>query len=1113
MVDIIARLRLRGEEFSRASKTYFKDFEADADRSGRVAGASFGRGFSLSVGDIITGGTTAAIIALGKRSLDYAANLKKVSEQVGLTTKDYQEYAYAARSLGVEQDALDDSFKTLAERIGQARNGNKQASQSFRELGIDVTTTDGVLKGTSRIYGELIERISAISDPIERARALSGIFGDEWQRVAPLLTAGRDQVNNLRDAAEKLGVVLSDEQLQNADKTAQKMEQVKLVLEAQVAGVVSKNSTAILGLANNLGYLTGKIIEFMNAHPERALALFGAFVGARFGVAGAGAGIIAGYAAGKASGQNAADSNMDIRFRQQKLKEAADEERARREFASSGALIRFRQSNAEGGTLADAQREVVRQRELLRRARNSTSGQAWWMIPGSPTKTANPEVVRAVTGAGGAGAGRRTGGASNDNGAAREAEKLRREYEQVDKWLKDTIDSQNETLRIEELRASQGDRIADKAEAIAALEKQRPELVGKTAAELAKVLGITEQQAKIELDLFEQAKKGAAAAVDRKADAEDARARVEAERKAQEEIDRMREQALERQQRQIEDLAGFYRSAFSGASGDFWRDFKQMGIDTISYLAAQYTLAALSGKSLDFQSALGTSLQASGSPLGLLLGSIGSTDQLGSLFKVGGADIGKVLENPGGVLSASGKVGSISKSVAPIGKAGGAGGLEGLLSGGASGAIGALGAFGAAVAVNQLIGDVLGFKGGPLGIFTGLISKTKKGSATLALDQFGDLGVGATRGNSKSRIAAASQGVGSVADALQSIADALGADITGGGTVSLGVRKKSYVVDTSGLGRTKGAGVINFGADQEAAIRAAIGDAMKDGVISGISDAAMRILQSGQQLEKAIDKAVSIESIPKLLKARLDPLGAALDETDKKFADLAKTLQEGGASADQIAQARQLWQLEREDTIKQIGQASQGLKDFLQALKVGSDSPLSLRDQEAAAKAAFAPYEAQIAAAQQARGAVDALDAKRAAGGAVSDAEYKAAVEAAAVAASKIDQQKFQEAASVFLSIERQLNGTTEEFFKFFDRINATTESGIALIDKSQSTPSSNDPFAPLIAQNTGSMANMMEQQNDLLAGIYERLGQLGISTGGGGSTFIGTDRYFTRAA
>ncbi|MFK5284199.1 hypothetical protein ACI3PL_31935, partial [Lacticaseibacillus paracasei] len=76
----------------------------------------------------------------------------------------------------------------------------------------------------------------------------------------------------------------------------------------------------------------------------------------------------------------------------------------------------------------------------------------------------------------------------------------------------------------------------------------------------------------------------------------------------------------------------------------------------------------------------------------------------------------------------------------------------------------------------------------------------------------------------------------------------------------------------------------------QAAIRFALADAIKDGVISGVSAASTRILQSGQNIEVALEKALMIEELPKKMRARLDPVGAALDELDNKFKKLADVL-------------------------------------------------------------------------------------------------------------------------------------------------------------------------------------------------------------------------------
>jgi hypothetical protein len=288
-------------------------------------------------------------------------------------------------------------------------------------------------------------------------------------------------------------------------------------------------------------------------------------------------------------------------------------------------------------------------------------------------------------------------------------------------------------------------------------------------------------------------------------------------------------------------------------------------------------------------------------------------------------------------------------------------------------------------------------------------------------------------------------------------------------------------------------------------------DLIKDGVLKGISDAAQRILQSGDDIEMALEKALMIEEIPKLLKARLDPVGAALDEVDAKFKRLAEVLQEGGASAEQIAQARQLWELERADAIREIGQASASLRDYLKTLRIGADSPLSLRTQAVEAEAAMAPYLAQIRKADDAKSKYDQLSASKAAGGAVSDADLKAAKDAVTAAASAIDQSGFRDSAALFLDVARQLGGSTKSFFDQFDRIQGLTNNAIALVENAVPLRGdTKDPFAELTAKSTQATANILDQQTQLLIDIRN-----GLYGGGGlgGDAFIGGGRAFTNNA
>lgn len=442
---------------------------------------------------------------------------------------------------------------------------------------------------------------------------------------------------------------------------------------------------------------------------------------------------------------------------------------------------------------------------------------------------------------------------------------------------------------------------------------------------------------------------------------------------------------------------------------------------------------------------------------GLNLGQAG-----GSIFAaIGGGKNDKLASGVGGILgNVAGKAlgGTITKAI---------GGSLGKAIGGAAGPIG------------SVLGGIAG------NLISGLFRKATSGSAGITTNQYGNLAAGGASGTSAQLRTQASSLAGAVASGLEGIAKQLGAQITGSSDVRIGTYKDMIRVNTSGkaIGGVKGSGAITFATEEEA-IRFAISDALKDGVLSGISDASLAILRSGQNLEQAIEKASLIESVPKMLKQRLDPVGAAVDEVTERFDKIFAALKEGGANAAQMAQAQQLYNLELADAKTRTSTAAAGLRSFIEGLKAGSASPLSLRDQETAARAALQPYLDQINAGQA------------------------------------IDQDKYQQAAQTFLDVERQLYGSTNAFFVEFDRIQKATASAIERIDNATSIGSS-DALARAAADSAAKTAaavqtgnEMTESTNGLLARIVALQEELVRRSGGsGGGDFIGAARGFVSAA
>jgi hypothetical protein len=1134
--DVIVKLRLAGEEFDRDFKIKFQDLTDAAEKAsadaGTKAGSKFGAGFAAAAG--------AAGAAMGL-AINSAANLGQeianTSRQFNVGVENLQIWRQAAATAGVSANDLSEGLGSLTEKIGEANAGNRQAQQGFADLGVSFKTASGQARATDAVMLDLAKRIADVEDPSERVRLGMQLLGDDFKNLYPLLLQGADGFNAARIELGEFGAMLSHEEIRNLEKTNAKIEQMKTVLSIRVAGVVAENANAILGLADAIATTTGAMIKFATEYPRFSGMLAGAAVGSRAGPFGALAGGLAGITAGDRNARALEDANMDVQFRQRKLAEA----RRERERASFGS---DEPASVQAERRRNAERELKRQTALMLEATRAAISQAMpaaaAQASGAPPRV---DALRATA--------PRAGGARNPTqpAAEREAERAAKKALDEERKLTDqinrTLRAQEDSARIAQTRADQGEVAAAMLEAELNLMRQIPELQARTVEELAKALGYTEKLTEEDRQrLAVQLEKNKLAVANATSEA-GARAQGELDREAareQERNDDLARRAADRwaaeHERAVLDVANIYETAFRGGTDELWSNFKDEGTRIIAEIAAEWTLAMISGQPFNFGGAAEMALGRS--PLASLFGGAGRGRFDATLFGGAANDNGPTMTGfgggifgmGGGFMRGNGRGGTLLPSGAepgliPNGMAGagflqsptfalGIGTLASSIFGNGStgsqlgGMVGSIG--------GQALGSSLGFlgaAGGPVGAIAGailgsilpsLLSGTKRGSATVG-SVGGTLGITGTRGNSRSRRETASASAGSLIDAIFQIAEELGGSVDASrGSVSIGVRNDNFRVDPTGQGRTRTRrGAVDFGSDQEAAIRFAVQDLIADGVITGISQASQNLLQRGGDLEAQIEKALLIEQIPKLLRQRMDPLGAALDEIYEKFKQVNDALVEGSASAEQFAQARQLWELEKADAIASIGAASQTLADFLASLNAGSNSPLSLREQRAEAERQLEPFLAQISAAESARAEVDRL---RASGASAADIERAEA--AARTAAAAINQDGFTQASQLLLSISRQSNASTGAFFSDFDRIRALTGQAIGFVDQASARPGdARDPFSQAIAQNTQDAAIILSEQtailNQILAAVNDNGGALSVGNG----NFIGQARLF----
>lgn len=258
MSALIGALRVSLSADTKQFETGMKRAQASAAQASGGINKSLGA-MKVGLAGLVSGLSIGAITRAIDSSLQYAASLGELAATLGLTTRDLQTFRFAAGQVGISQDELENGIQKLTISMGKAQLGAKAQADAFKAIGISIDEIKG--KDTGQVFRMIAEKLEAVSDRSKRAAVEVALFGKAGAKLDNLLSGMQGGLSELSDAAERLGIVLSDEQIQKADETADKLDAMKTVLQARVAGVVADNADAILKLADALSTLAGTAVQ------------------------------------------------------------------------------------------------------------------------------------------------------------------------------------------------------------------------------------------------------------------------------------------------------------------------------------------------------------------------------------------------------------------------------------------------------------------------------------------------------------------------------------------------------------------------------------------------------------------------------------------------------------------------------------------------------------------------------------------------------------------------------------------------------------------------------------------------------------------------------------
>lgn len=246
----------------------FEKLEKGAAEAGESVDNLAGKSSNLKASVLALGGAIGGVLSVGglslmaRRAIEVAESIATTADNIGLSTDALQELTVVAESFGVTTGDLDQALKTFSTNISDAAKETGRTSDLFKVLGVSATDSKGNLRALDDVFMDVVQSLESIESPSDRARIAVDLFGRGAADLTKFLSQGSQAMEEARQKARDMGLVLEEDLIRNATEAGDEMELLSRVISTNL-------NQAFLNLAPLLGDAAS---GFSNVAAEAGLA-------------------------------------------------------------------------------------------------------------------------------------------------------------------------------------------------------------------------------------------------------------------------------------------------------------------------------------------------------------------------------------------------------------------------------------------------------------------------------------------------------------------------------------------------------------------------------------------------------------------------------------------------------------------------------------------------------------------------------------------------------------------------------------------------------------------------------------------------------------------------
>lgn len=212
--------------------------------------ADIGRRVALGIAGFATAATAALYGAFrfATGEANQLSSLGDVATRLGVGVEQLQELRHAAEMKGMDTSSLDNSLRRFTRRAAEAAQGSGAAAGAFEELGIQLRNSDGSLKESTDLLGEVADALGGVENHADKLRLAFRMFDTDGAKLLPLLQEGREGMQALFNDGRERGLFFSQDQIDKARRYTEAMDLFRKSIASVRSTVALDMMPALTGL-------------------------------------------------------------------------------------------------------------------------------------------------------------------------------------------------------------------------------------------------------------------------------------------------------------------------------------------------------------------------------------------------------------------------------------------------------------------------------------------------------------------------------------------------------------------------------------------------------------------------------------------------------------------------------------------------------------------------------------------------------------------------------------------------------------------------------------------------------------------------------------------------